>query len=74
MASATAVEEIRGFRPTQDCPACDGIMPIDAITYGPWQMVHGAVRSYYRRRVSMRCPHCGAIRTRIQRANIPGVA
>ena len=71
----SAVEEIRGLGPrTHDCPACDGIMPVDAITYGRWRLVHGTVDPYFRRVVSMHCPHCDHQEALIQRRSVQMVA
>ena len=67
---ATPVEEIQADRvgqQTQDCPNCGGIMPAEAIHYGPWRLVTTGVRPYYQRQVSMVCPHCEHSRARSQR-------
>lgn len=50
---------------THDCPHCDGILPREAVTvtdWTPFRQLGAAVE--YRRRVSMKCPHCGLCRSR----------
>ncbi len=64
--SALATAPIVVSWPAQPCPACDGTMPPEAVTVSDWQVCFDEFGSYYRREVSMCCPHCDHVESRIE--------
>lgn len=66
----TVVESIG--QKTQDCPACDGIMPDTAITFTPWRtsIVNGVAMDH--RHVRMHCPHCNHRESKTERRPVGG--
>lgn len=44
---------------TQDCPACDGVVPAEAITLGRSRSVMRRGYLYRRAKATLKCPHCG---------------
>ena len=51
---------------SQPCPECDGVITGDDLKVGRWKLIQGKFDSWYQRKISMYCPHCGHTRTNVE--------